>query len=926
MAAIAGRCEAYKRATASFLDWLALNQPPKARSVRDILTAAQSLNTQGRVLPESVNKNLRNAISLRRSVHCMYEERAQSRSRDDERHFYFIEALESARLLLSAPDISDHTAEPDPSDGPAISKPQYAAIQTDIEALANRFAMLEVEEAADTPDIAVEPPAQKAPSLLVGETVIIEGVASKPELNGRAGRILQYDEGRGRYAVDVDGQQYCLKPSNTRVSPMDIAEEERYLLGETVQFQAACLLLDIEGVLREVRVAWDEHRHGGCSLLEASARTNACVRHAERLASAFELDMPTLDSLERVVCAAYLMRTISWTQSFLKVSFAAALNLVSDITHGIPGDTVLPTLGGTRVIFGVELFAKLVAGLTADQQVVKARAQVRQRVGSVTDAQIGTVLERITEDVTTRIARPPVAESGTLQDPDDFYCGDDGLLLTSAFLRVLSSPSANIVRRPDRWSAPKPGFFGPEWHEDHNPAQCTNDLTDYLGGALPALMYFADGEMRVSKSKRLTMPELKMETLMPLWPLLETAMDKKASTLALVVAVQAMLVSLVCVNGERRCRRVAISTRYAVRKALTQIDHDLAAFTEAATNGCLISERNKSNMEMLRSFVDFTHRRHEHPPLSASASDPMLSAISVRQRDQVLLQNPWVAGQQQLVLSFGFGIGCGSTMLDSAGQTSFALHLQNALRVAGAAEPVPLIDDTLMAVIGGENKAVWFAGVPASNFAKAWYHRLGMASNVKTNRKLTGIEPTDLSRTYCYVAEADFSGLPLIDDANPLPIVLQAITSAFASDQLVGANLTALGTQLAGLPEYLVDKLRLHARLESALADVMSDEHGAAQGKKGRKKGKASNTPAGQADLKARRDALYRMLVAELMFACEREVPDQSEPFHTGAGTLKVDRKDLPRCTPAERAMIEDAGRALKEYMEKIQTTTYRIL
>ena len=286
----------------------------------------------------------------------MYEERAQSCSRDGERHFYFIEALESARLLLSAPDVSDHTAKPDPSDGPAISKPQSAAIQTD--ALANRFAMLEVEEAADTPDIAVEPPAQKAPSLLVGETVIIEGVVSKPELNGCAGRILQYAEGRGRYDVDVDGQQYCQKPSNTRVSPVDITVEERYLLGETVQVQAACLPLDIEGVLREVRIAWDEHRHGRCSLLEASARTNACVRHAERLASAVELDMPTLNSLERVVCAAYLMHTISWTQRFLKVSFAAALNLVSDITHGIPGDTVLPTLGGTRVIFGVELFAR----------------------------------------------------------------------------------------------------------------------------------------------------------------------------------------------------------------------------------------------------------------------------------------------------------------------------------------------------------------------------------------------------------------------------------------------------------------------------------------------------------------------------------------------------------------------------------------
>ena len=122
-----------------------------------------------------------------------------------------------------------------------------------------------------------------------------------------------------------------------------------------------------------------------------------------------------------------------------------------------------------------------------------------------------------------------------------------------------------------------------------------------------------------------------------------------------------------------------------------------------------------------------------------------------------------------VVLSLGLGIGGGSAILDSLGQTSFALHLQNALRVAGAAKPVPLLDDSLMPLLGGENKAVWFAGVPRANFMKAWFHRMGMDANIKTNRKLVPIEAVDVSAAYRYAAEADLSGLPITEGADPLP-------------------------------------------------------------------------------------------------------------------------------------------------------------
>jgi hypothetical protein len=323
---------------------------------------------------------------------------------------------------------------------------------------------------------------------------------------------------------------------------------------------------------------------------------------------------------------------------------------------------------------------------------------------------------------------------------------------------------------------------------------------------------------------------------------------------------------------------------------------------------------------MMWSYLEFSNRRHTSTPFS------QLEAFSVRQRDQSLLQNPWVAGQQLLVLSVGVGIGCGSTILDSLGQTSFALHLQNALRVAGAAQPVPLLDDTFMPFLGGENKAVWFAGVPRANFMKAWYHRMGMDATTKTNRKLVAIEAVDLSPAYRCTAADDLSSLPIAESTNPLPIVLDAIGSAFASDQMIGLNLAALGAKLAALPERLVDSLGLRAHFERELLEQLhSVQHNSG---KARGKGGVEHAAANE---KHRRAAMHTTLVSALFSLCEREVPDQSEPFHTGEHKFRsaegrdCGRKELPPCTPAERGMLERAGTVVKDFVESIQTTDYKI-
>ena len=440
--------------------------------------------------------------------------------------------------------------------------------------------------------------------------------------------------------------------------------------------------------------------------------------------------------------------------------------------------------------------------------------------------------------------------------------------------------------------------------------------------------------MRDKSGKKIQIPDLKQATLMPLWQVLQTAMDKQAATLPLVIATQALLLSVVRVNGESRCKRLQITVRTAFSRALEQLRADLAAFSRGAEMGCPNQQNVKRNIEVLLSWTEFADSRLNKAPWTDQSS-PELIPLSARQRDISLLQNPWVAGQQLLVLSLGAGIGIGSTALDTVGQVSVLLHLQNALRVVGAALPVPLVDETLMSALAAENKAIWFAGVPSSNFLKAWYHRMGMSSSVRTNRKLVRIEPVELSAAYKVAAEADLSGLSLSESVNPLPIVLAAIGAAFEADMLVGFNLTALGTKLLELPDRLIDALGLQAELQQELAHVIYDVAQNSGRRAGKRGGKGRGSGASGPDEKTRRAAVLKTLTGTLLGLCERDVPDKSEPLHLGPDSKKQTRNtvgefrgrgDLAPCSPIERGVLDHAGVALKQYIESIPSPSYRIV
>merc|ERR1719277_2930947 len=58
------------------------------------------------------------------------------------------------------------------------------------------------------------PGTQPSSALKSGTPVVVQGLASKPEHNGKTGQILKFDESRSRYDVEVNGATLSLKPQN----------------------------------------------------------------------------------------------------------------------------------------------------------------------------------------------------------------------------------------------------------------------------------------------------------------------------------------------------------------------------------------------------------------------------------------------------------------------------------------------------------------------------------------------------------------------------------------------------------------------------------------------------------------------------------------------------------------------------------------
>lgn len=54
---------------------------------------------------------------------------------------------------------------------------------------------------------------------LIGQKVLVTGLVTRPDLNYQVGQASSFDEEKGRYTVEMAGEQVSLRPANLQKAP-----------------------------------------------------------------------------------------------------------------------------------------------------------------------------------------------------------------------------------------------------------------------------------------------------------------------------------------------------------------------------------------------------------------------------------------------------------------------------------------------------------------------------------------------------------------------------------------------------------------------------------------------------------------------------------------------------------------------------------
>jgi len=131
----------------------------------------------------------------------------------------FVKVKRDGRLRLRSAKAEGDSAESSRGDAAAEEMdltPEEAAAEAAkaAEAAAKRAKQAALaSRPAPAPDLYEATPATVIPN---GERVKIFGLMSRPDLNGRYGKVQSYSSERGRYTVDVQGEMMALRSDNLR--------------------------------------------------------------------------------------------------------------------------------------------------------------------------------------------------------------------------------------------------------------------------------------------------------------------------------------------------------------------------------------------------------------------------------------------------------------------------------------------------------------------------------------------------------------------------------------------------------------------------------------------------------------------------------------------------------------------------------------
>jgi len=406
---------------------------------------------------------------------------------------------------------------------------------------------------------------------------------------------------------------------------------------------------------------------------------------------------------------------------------------------------------------------------------------------------------------------------------DDFLSGSSGLLVTSRLARRLAAGGA--LREPSNYTPPVPD--GEPWDEASRPASSTRDLMNYAAGAIPTLVWAANMEDRPGFNvdgvvrDRLLEPflsSLGIDECMPLWSLLQKQMARTGRNHAmlapgLVFAFHAMLLSVVVVNGDGRCAALGAELRVYIDSMFHGIKETVNAIDPTGTMALAPGVIRDYAYCVAMWLVNV----HERASLSenifslglGSDQTPGLIALCERHRDNALVLNPWVAGQQTLFLALGVGISCSVRLAEELDQTRIILHSYNALLKAelmGSSETAEALLNVFSR--GNAAKALWMGGRRAEAFlAKSlMYSVMGMsATNMDRQRRCGDLIPfrsADISPVFRCVVKRDYgAGAPEID------AILEATRDAFATDAALKHNLLHACGAFEKCADELVDVL-----------------------------------------------------------------------------------------------------------------------
>ena len=276
---------------------------------------------------------------------------------------------------------------------------------------------------------------------------------------------------------------------------------------------------------------------------------------------------------------------------------------------------------------------------------------------------------------------PPLGDETVEGVGVDLLAGGNGLLLTSSFMRAWLAKHA--MRPPTTWHVHTSGSDGRPWHEVDSPASSVAELRDYLSAVLPALMYCSHFDERTARGAAAdVMPIVRVEELMPLWPLLQTAMTQRYMCIcicrgglyprvchptlsphpsphpspsrlpsnpepasepvprfvstALTFAIHALMLSMLRVNGDRRCARISVTSRASLYRLLQQLDRDASAYTDPVCH---------LRVDLMQWWLSNVISCADHQWLPDGLKGAELQ-LAKAQLDQAMFLNPYVAGQQ----------------------------------------------------------------------------------------------------------------------------------------------------------------------------------------------------------------------------------------------------------------------------------------